>query len=198
MTLDRVIVDLHNSFERVGHLLKNAAQFYSLLLQEMVYVALSRARNLRGLKVTRLARNMGHGVNKEVQDFLRQHLGARANAIDPPRKRLGMRDPWKEWRLAVAKAFADYSAIQRFPAPPAKACDKVECKTRPRLLKACPCSIRAAFARRKLQRMERSRWHPDEFARCPQENRELFQRMAAEVFAVLAEMHQEDRKKRGL
>lgn len=56
MTLNRVIVDLHTSFER-----------------EMVYVALSRARSLEGLKVLRLARNMDQGVNDEVQQFLSEH-----------------------------------------------------------------------------------------------------------------------------
>ncbi|KAI7546903.1 hypothetical protein KC316_g14723, partial [Hortaea werneckii] len=56
MTLDRVIVDLWNSFER-----------------EMVYVALSRARGLEGLKVVRLARVMERGVNEEVRGFLSEH-----------------------------------------------------------------------------------------------------------------------------
>ncbi|KAI7330505.1 hypothetical protein KC340_g4169 [Hortaea werneckii] len=56
MTLDRVIVDLWNSFER-----------------EMVYVALSRARGLDGLKVVRLARVMERGVNEEVRGFLSDH-----------------------------------------------------------------------------------------------------------------------------
>lgn len=56
MTLDRVIVDLWNSFER-----------------EMVYVALSRARGLDGLKVVRLARVMERGVNEEVKGFLSEH-----------------------------------------------------------------------------------------------------------------------------
>nr|POF03031.1 isoform 4 of atp-dependent dna helicase pif1 [Quercus suber] len=56
MTLNRVIVDLYSSFEK-----------------EMVYVALSRARNLEGLKVLRLARQMDSGVNEEVQGFLREH-----------------------------------------------------------------------------------------------------------------------------
>ena len=57
MTLSRVIVDLYRSFER-----------------EMVYVALSRARSLEGLKVVRLARGMeeGTGGNREVQAFLRE------------------------------------------------------------------------------------------------------------------------------
>ncbi|KAI6908350.1 hypothetical protein KC318_g4784 [Hortaea werneckii] len=56
MTLDRVIVDLWNSFER-----------------EMVYVALSRARGLDGLKVMRLANVMERGVNEEVRGFLSEH-----------------------------------------------------------------------------------------------------------------------------
>lgn len=55
MTLNRVIVDLHNSFER-----------------EMVYVALSRARNLEGLKVVRLAKSVERGgINQQVSGFLR-------------------------------------------------------------------------------------------------------------------------------
>ena len=162
----------------------------------MVYVALSRARNLQGLKVIRLARNMGQGVNKEVQDFLHQHFGPRDDTTSfAPRKLLGMRDAWKEWRLDVTRAFADYSTMTTFPAPPAAPCSKVECRTQPRLLKACPCNIRVAFARMELQRMERSRWHPDKFARCPQENREVFQKMAGEVFVVLDRMHQEAREK---
>lgn len=57
MTLNRVIVDLYNSFEK-----------------EMVYVALSRARSLDGLKVVRLPRQaLASGVNPEVQQFLREH-----------------------------------------------------------------------------------------------------------------------------
>jgi ATP-dependent DNA helicase PIF1 len=56
MTLNKVIVDLHSSFEK-----------------EMVYVALSRARSLEGLKVERLARSVDQGVNLEVQAFLREN-----------------------------------------------------------------------------------------------------------------------------
>lgn len=160
----------------------------------MVYVALSRARNLRGLKVIRLARNMGQGVNAEVHDFLQQHFGDRdAVPLHPPRKLFTMSDPWKEWRLAVTKAFADYSTMQTFPAPPAATCTKTECQTQPRLLEACPCNIRAAFTR-----MERSRWHPDKFARCPQKSREVFQKMASEVFVVLDGMHKEAKSKQGM
>ena len=36
--------------------------------------ALSRARNLEGLKVLRLAKNMGEGLNAEVQAFYKEHF----------------------------------------------------------------------------------------------------------------------------
>jgi len=58
MTLNRVIVDLHNSFER-----------------GMVYVALSRATNLEGLKVVRLPKVMDMPGNVEVQAWLEGKFG---------------------------------------------------------------------------------------------------------------------------
>ena len=58
MTLDRVIVNLYKSFET-----------------EMAYVALSRARNLEGLKVKALPKDMGIGRNSEVAEFLTKHFG---------------------------------------------------------------------------------------------------------------------------
>jgi len=58
MTLSRVIVDLHNSFER-----------------GMVYVALSRARNLEGLKVVRLPKALDMPGNEEVKVWLTEKFG---------------------------------------------------------------------------------------------------------------------------
>lgn len=58
MTLSRVIVDLHNSFER-----------------GMVYVALSRARNLEGLKVVRLPKALNMPGNEEVKVWLTEKFG---------------------------------------------------------------------------------------------------------------------------
>ncbi|PFH55872.1 hypothetical protein XA68_17478 [Ophiocordyceps unilateralis] len=60
MTLDRVIVDLTRAFE-----------------EGQVYVALSRARSLTGLKVEGAAEGLavGRGGNADVQRFLRDKFG---------------------------------------------------------------------------------------------------------------------------
>lgn len=55
MTLNRVIVDLGKSFE-----------------EGQEYVALSRARNLDGLKVISLGDGVGKGGNPQVKEFLWQ------------------------------------------------------------------------------------------------------------------------------
>ena len=57
MTLDRVVVDLADTFEK-GH----------------DYVALSRARGLEGLKVESLGR-LDKGINEEVRAFLEENFG---------------------------------------------------------------------------------------------------------------------------
>lgn len=170
MTLDRVIVDLYNSFER-----------------EMVYVALSRARNLEGLKVVRLARNMEQGVNKEVQQFLLDHFGTHDHTIPPARPTIrGTIEPWEGWRLAVEAAFANYSQMLTFPEPPIEPCSKMSCRTdTSRLLEACRCNIEAAFRRVGELKKERLPWHPDRFSKCPEQNRELFKKAANEVFVVI-------------
>ena len=164
----------------------------------MVYVALSRARNLEGLKVIRLARNMAQGVNKEVEEFLRLHFDECGQKKPVPGlKRLeGPPDAWKQWRTQAIRAFRDYGAMQSFPAPPHSPCAKMECRTAARVLKACQCNIEDAFTRMDLTKAERSRWHPDKFSRVPQENREAFQAMAAEVFVVVDAMWQERGKKK--
>ena len=58
MTLEHVIVDLARSFET-----------------EMVYVALSRAKGLDGLKVRSLPDDLGQGLNREDREFYEERFG---------------------------------------------------------------------------------------------------------------------------
>ena len=59
MTLNQVEVDLEKSFE-----------------EGQMYVALSRATSLEGLRVRSLGHRVGNG-NPEVHEFLRDYLGVK-------------------------------------------------------------------------------------------------------------------------
>ncbi|CAK1363403.1 uncharacterized protein RHO25_006402 [Cercospora beticola] len=102
-----------------------------------------------------------------------------------------------DWRQHVALAFANYSAMQTFPAPPAAPCGKPECHlTRElRTLEACKCNVQACIRRAGLVskaqlKSERLKWHPDRFAACPEGVREQFAKMGREVFVVVDGMFQ--------
>jgi len=60
MTLDRVIVDLSRAFE-----------------PSQIYVALSRARSLKGLKVIALPKRPMGGANPQVKEFCATYLSKR-------------------------------------------------------------------------------------------------------------------------
>lgn len=96
---------------------------------------------------------------------------------------------FQEWREFAGRCFADYSKMDKFPAPPARACGSKSCMATKssRVLKACPCNIAAAFeAFSDIKvKVERVRWHPDKFSKRPEEHREVFQKMASEVFVIL-------------
>lgn len=63
MTLDRVIVNLRDAFE-----------------PSQIYVALSRARSLKGLSVVGLPQKDLGGTNKQVKEFLETYLDCRSGA----------------------------------------------------------------------------------------------------------------------
>lgn len=104
-------------------------------------------------------------------------------------------NPIEAWRKLVDIALSDYTALHVFPAPPARPCMKNECPSKTqqgRTLTVCDCVFKEAFSGLSKQelKMERVRWHPDKFARCPEQHRELFQKMAQEIFVVVDNMYQ--------
>lgn len=84
----------------------------------------------------------------------------------------------------------EYSVLVTFPTPPAFYCGKLGCQRQRRHLKACNCNIKAAFAGLTPASLKRLRlyYHPDRFARCPEEVRVGFQKKAQEIFVALSEL----------
>lgn len=97
-----------------------------------------------------------------------------------------------QWRTMTETLFANYSTMQTFPQPPVRRCLNTSCTNVTRSLRACIHSIEDAFWRipNLNIKKERLRWHPDRFSSCPEQHRELFQKMAQEVFVVLEERYQ--------
>lgn len=97
------------------------------------------------------------------------------------------------WRDATKSAFKDRAAMKAFPEPVAWPCSNLLCPNQDktdRALSACECNIKAALnglAEKELNK-ERQEFHPDRFAVCRGEKRELWQRMATEVFTSISSM----------
>ena len=91
----------------------------------------------------------------------------------------------------VSRAFADISALNAFPKPPAWPCGNLTCARtkRSRALEACACNIRFLFERGTDLKNWRLRFHPDRFSKVPQDVREGIQQMAKEVFVVVDDMY---------
>lgn len=111
--------------------------------------------------------------------------------------------PTGAWRQQVDLAFADYSAMQVFPAPPPKAegaRHTLSCRNhnKARPIEACECAVRLAFLgedRAKAGptinlRSERLRWAPDNFVECPEGFRVEFMNKAQYVFDIVEAMYQ--------
>ncbi|KAK3679324.1 hypothetical protein LTR78_000885 [Recurvomyces mirabilis] len=93
--------------------------------------------------------------------------------------------------FAVFEAMpTDRSTLKAFPEPPSESCEELACRTSAadRKLEACSCNIKKVFSGVKNIKAMRNRFHPDKFARCPEEIREVMQKMAEEIFVVLSGM----------
>ncbi|KAK4547655.1 hypothetical protein LTR36_000612 [Oleoguttula mirabilis] len=136
---------------------------------------------------------------KEEQERLAQEARRQQQAKAHPTKTAN--EQLAAWRDHATVALQDYANLHVFPSPPTLPCVKREAKDCPsrsdagRLLQACDCIIRKAFCgvSKQALKLERLRWHPDKFARCPEAHREVFKKMAGEVFVVLDDLYQKAR-----
>lgn len=128
-------------------------------------------------------------VNLLIADFMAQNPGMKRPSQMTLQELLDM------WREDMAAAFADYSRMESFPTPPAlgPCSSTIACGAETRMLKPCRCQIRHAFTTTNIQnlKMERLRWHPDRFAKAPEEVREYCQKAANEIFIVVDRMYRE-------
>ena len=127
----------------------------------------------------------------------------RSIPVRPPQPTVA-RDSYATWYENASAAFADYSKMKSFPAPPAPrfTCTKPVCirGKGARALELCACDVEKAFKMlqststsgappKLVLSKERLKWHPDRFSKCPEELRADFQKKAKEVFVVVDRMY---------
>ncbi|KAK4549060.1 hypothetical protein LTR36_007516 [Oleoguttula mirabilis] len=101
------------------------------------------------------------------------------------------------WHQTVRSAFRDRATMPAFPEPLVWPCFNTACRKRckssERALRACECNIRVAFENSSARqlKLERHEWHPDRFGVCPADKREVWQKMATEVFTAISAMLRE-------
>lgn len=85
MTLDKVIVDLSEAFEASQIYVARKSTSFSHGIHELIDATVSRARSLKGLKVTGLPRRRLGGGNVQVKEFFQKYLTKKpASASVPP------------------------------------------------------------------------------------------------------------------
>ncbi|KAK5125812.1 hypothetical protein LTR85_012088 [Meristemomyces frigidus] len=113
----------------------------------------------------------------------------KAKSFQPP-------EAINEFFAAKTLAFADYTAIRTFPEPePWVPCASLACRReeKTRALLACPCVIKTIFGGldKGQLKTERTRWHPDKWAKCEESLRAAFQAKGQEMFVISDRMYQQ-------
>lgn len=104
------------------------------------------------------------------------------------------------WFCEVELALKDPTTVTTFPEPPHFLCAPAAEKCPRAALGLCVCCIEDLF-RSSSERMEelktlRLKFHPDKFARCPEDVREQVQAEAAEVFKIVDRLWREQEERR--
>jgi hypothetical protein len=106
-----------------------------------------------------------------------------------------------KWRPTVSIALVDRSTMTVFPDPPSRWCPDLTCRknSSTRKLAACPHNLEKTLSADPAfpdsLKVERLRWHPDKFSKCPEDVRELFRAKASEIFVVVNRLYQQEGKK---
>lgn len=139
----------------------------------------------------------GRGFNRSGSARTRFQGNIRPQAAPLPASKAIPASAFAAWKAEVEKSFLDLSTMSDFPTFPSSSCAKLTCSSsaKNRKLEACGCDIEAAFRTTigfpASLKTERIRWHPDKFARCPEDLRGDFIAMACEVFVVIERLHNE-------
>lgn len=124
---------------------------------------------------------------RKKQEARQEHESVRKDAFRAVGERLGRRFSGmavgpsiihRVWKKEVECALEDVSVVKIFPELPQGKCAKPACLAgqSQRALKACPCDVEAAFTLLGMPLKEaRNAFHPDRWAKCPEEHRDSFQ-----------------------
>ena len=124
------------------------------------------------------------------EEFLRrQEESARQKKIAEFQQRAADdRKLYRRWLTQCEVLLSSRETMTRFPDPPSWSCSS-ECLPNPPL-KACPCTIERLYRASGSSlwttlEKEKTKWHPDRFARCPEVSRKEVTEKAQELFKII-------------
>jgi hypothetical protein len=119
----------------------------------------------------------------------RQEESARQRKIAKSQQRAADdRTLYRQWLAQCEALLSSREMMTRFPDPPSLPCSS-KCLPNPHL-KACPCTIERLYRASgtdlltKLEK-EKTTWHPDRFARCPEASKKEITDKAQELFKII-------------
>lgn len=134
---------------------------------------------------------------ESLEDWQRRQNGWSRQQYEAPESRsraLPKSWDYDQWRADCNALLARPETMRRFPDPPFWPCTD-GCQD-DGVLKACRHTIKQLLETsganlRRLLKLERLRWHPDKFSKCPQPSRELIQAKATKMFQIIETLIQE-------
>lgn len=129
------------------------------------------------------------------QEERRREQKERAERAERQRKESD-RKTSMHWLAHCEVLLSHVETLTLFPDPPFRPCTEATPCLDNTILRACPHSMKKLYQAsgrqyKELVQIERRRWHPDRFAKCPMESREEVQRKATELFKIVDRLSKE-------